>query len=613
MPNTNGNGPRTAVLYARVSTEEQARSGYSLAQQFEALREYAEREGYEVLEEVADPGQSGASLERPGMDRVRDLVASGGVCVVLAQDRDRFAREPAYLYLLREEFAEHGCALRSLNDRGDDSPEGQLADGILDQLAKYERAKIAERSRRGKLRKAREGKVIAGRLPDYGFRFNEARDNYVVDGEKMAVVRRIFYMIGVEGRSINAARKALDSGGVPPPEGGERWVREFIRAIVTDDVYKPHSYSEVKELVSPEVAARLDPEKCYGIWWFNRRRVIHTQISELSGNGRRYRKRTKTLYRPREEWIAVPVPDSGIPREWVDAAREATKDNRAPSSAGRRFWELSGGICYCGGCGRRIRTFTTRGGRGRKLYHYYHCISYRRPDKGPCEQKKNFPAHKVEEPVWEFVRSYLLSPEQLRQDLDRMIDIEREGLRGDPGREHATWVRKLSELDRKRSAYQDQQAEGLITMDELRAKLAALEEVRETARRELEALRTRRERIAELERCRDGILEHYAAHAPEALDSLTPEERHQLYKMLRLRVTLTIEGEIEVSGVFFGGGAFCLPESTQGGYNRRRSRYLKQICPPIRGNSTSGALVQLGFGAGAFLGARDRPALAAAT
>ena len=116
MSNTNGHGPKRAILYTRVSTDEQARSGYSLAQQLEALREYAAREGYEVLEEVSDPGQSGASLERPGMDRVRDLVQSGGVSVVLAQDRDRFAREPAYHYLLRREFEEHGAKIRALND-----------------------------------------------------------------------------------------------------------------------------------------------------------------------------------------------------------------------------------------------------------------------------------------------------------------------------------------------------------------------------------------------------------------------------------------------------------------------------------------------------------------
>src|SRR5918993_1994781 len=143
MPSTNGHGPKRVILYARVSTDEQARSGYSLAQQIEALREYAAREGYESVEEVQDPGQSGASLERPGMDRVRDLVAAGDVSVVLAQDRDRFAREPAYHFLLKQEFEERGTRMRALNDHGDDSPEGELTDGILDQLGKYERAKIA--------------------------------------------------------------------------------------------------------------------------------------------------------------------------------------------------------------------------------------------------------------------------------------------------------------------------------------------------------------------------------------------------------------------------------------------------------------------------------------
>src|ERR687894_2259816 len=177
MPSANDRGPKGAILYARVSTDEQARSGYSLAQQLEALRAYAAREGYEVLEEVSDPGQSGASLERPGMDRVRDLVAAGGVHVVLAQDRDRFAREPAYHYLLCKEFEEHGAKIRALNDRGDHSPEGELTDGILDQLAKYERAKIAERTRRGKHRKLRQGKLVAGYSAGYGYRYNAARDS----------------------------------------------------------------------------------------------------------------------------------------------------------------------------------------------------------------------------------------------------------------------------------------------------------------------------------------------------------------------------------------------------------------------------------------------------
>src|ERR687890_640658 len=194
MPSTNGHDPKRAILHARVSTAEQARSGFSLAQQIEALRDYAAREGYEVLEEVQDPGQSGASLERPGMDRVRDLVAAGGVSMVLAQDRDRFAREPAYHYLLKREFEEHGTKLRALNDRGDDSPEGDLTDGILDQLAKFERAKMAERSRRGLDRKVREGKVVRGNKAPIGFRFSEDGERLEIEPEEMALVASIFRM-----------------------------------------------------------------------------------------------------------------------------------------------------------------------------------------------------------------------------------------------------------------------------------------------------------------------------------------------------------------------------------------------------------------------------------
>src|SRR5215216_4654862 len=213
-----------------------------------------------------NPGQSGASLERPGMDHLRDLVAAGGVSVVLAQDRDRFAREPAYHYLLRREFEEHGTKIRALSDRGDDSPEGELTDGILDQLAKYERAKVVERSRRGKLRKAREGKVVAGHTPNYGFRYNAARDGYVVDEEKMQVVRQIFRMVGAEGVSTHTVARTLERDGVPALGGGKYWDKRAVKRWILDDAYRPHTHEEISRLVRPEVAARLDPQKSYGVW-----------------------------------------------------------------------------------------------------------------------------------------------------------------------------------------------------------------------------------------------------------------------------------------------------------------------------------------------------------
>jgi site-specific DNA recombinase len=249
MPSTNGHVRKLAITYARVSTEEQARSGYSLDQQLEACRAWCAREGYEILEEVTDPGQSGASLERPGMDHVRDLVAShsrgAAELVVLAQDRDRFAREPVYHYLLRREFEEHGAVLRSLNDRGDDSPEGQLTDGILDQLAKFERAKTAERSRRGKRRMASEGKIVGGPSPAYGFRFTEDRTGYEVDEAKMRVVRCIFEDVAA-GKTLRSIIKGLDEEGVPTPGRARLWGQAYVKQLVAHDAYRPHTYEEVR-------------------------------------------------------------------------------------------------------------------------------------------------------------------------------------------------------------------------------------------------------------------------------------------------------------------------------------------------------------------------------
>jgi site-specific DNA recombinase len=549
MPSTNGHGPKRAIFYARVSTDEQARSGYSLAQQLEALREYATREGYQVLEEVSDPGQSGASLERPGMDRVRDLVAAGGVSVVLAQDRDRFAREPAYHYLLRREFEEHGTRIRALNDRGDETPEGELTDGILDQLAKFERAKTGERTRRGRLRKAREGKVIAGRQADYGYRYNAARDGYEVHEGEMAVVRRIFLLIG-EGFSVHGTRAALEEARIPPPRGA-RWQRTFVRECIFDDVYKPYSFEEVAALVSPEVAARLDPFRNYGVWWYNRRRAKRTRVPEHTPSGRQYRERTRYAEKPREEWIAVPVPDAGVPRELVERARAALENNERCSSAGRRYWELSGGIFRCAECGRALVATTARkGAKGaRRLLFYYQCATRRQTGKHACSFSRSVNAQKAEDAVWGAISSLLTDPATLRRDLQAMIERKRK-THGDPDTEARAWAAKLVELERKRDRYQEMFAAEAMTLDELKAKLEALKETRETAEKELASVAGKREGLESMERDRDLILESYAALAPEALAALSPEERRKVYVILNLTVEPSADSDLKISGAF---------------------------------------------------------------
>jgi site-specific DNA recombinase len=158
MPSTNGHGLKRAVLwailYARVSSAEQVES-YSLDQQIDALRAWATKEGYEVLAEIKDEGWSAAYLERPGLDKVRDLVEAGGVSVVVAQDADRITREPAHRAFLDGECERYGTRLVALDDWGDDTHEGELLRFLKGWMAKGERIKTVERSRRGRVQKAR--------------------------------------------------------------------------------------------------------------------------------------------------------------------------------------------------------------------------------------------------------------------------------------------------------------------------------------------------------------------------------------------------------------------------------------------------------------------------
>jgi multidrug resistance efflux pump len=142
-------------------------------------------------------------------------------------------------------------------------------------------------------------------------------------------------------------------------------------------------------------------------------------------------------------------------------------------------------------------------------------------------------------------------------DLERMMELECEGMRGDPEREAKAWLDKLAETDRERRGYQRLAAKGLVTDEELDEALAELEETRATAKRELEALAGRRERLEQLEREKDALLENYAVLAPEALEGLEPEERHRIYKMLRLRVIAGLDGGVEVNGAFGGALSVC--------------------------------------------------------
>ena len=523
-----------AILYARVSTRGQAERGYSLRQQIEALQTYAEKNGYDVLAEIEDDGYSGITLDRPGLDRVRELVEVGGVDLVLAQDRDRFAREPAFHYLLETEFAKYGTKLAAINDWGGDTPEGQLLRGIQDQVAKYERVLITERTRRGKLRRAKEGKVVPAGSPPYGFVYDKTLGNYRVDQPTMRVVRRIFEL-AANGTSLHRIRKTFENEAIPTANGSRYWNVNSIRRAILHDAYRAHTYDEIEPLVSPEVAAKLDPEKRYGVSWYNKR-ASHGPSS----------KRLRGAEKPREDWIAVPIPDAGIPPEWVDAARANLKGDR-PSKANHRFWELSGHVvCKCG-C-KLVSRVTHKNG---SKYYYYVCSRYTRDGREACPHGRWVNAEKLERDVyWALQR---IEPQDFEAQIQTLIDQERA-----PEAEIRGAHEVIENVAHERNKLVRLYTTGRLDDAQYDSHADELKRREEAAHHELERLTSSEERIERLKRIKANPILTWLHE-----DARTEETRRDYYRGMELRVvTGSSVEDTEIRGMF--GSQIVTPTSTSG-------------------------------------------------
>ncbi len=492
------------ALYCRVSTDEQAKSGYSIPDQIRELTQHAGREGYElVCPPIVDDGYSGATPHRPGLSRVIELAEAGAIDLAIATKRDRWFRSRIHRLMLDEDMEECGCRLLSLNDTNN-----RIGDGVLDDFAEYEREQITERTRRGRMQKARSGKVVPA-VPPYGFRRadGDAGEGYEPDPALVPTVRRVFEMVA-GGASLRSVKRAFEEEGVPSPAGKEFWSPYMVRRVVLQDAFRAHTREELGELVeegllAPEVLAALDPARRYGVSWYGREEV------------RKTRKGKRLVPRPRSEWIAVPVPDAGIPRELVDRARAAIKDNRRPSRADGILWQLSGGVARCE-CGRHVlpKRVTSRG----KLYHYYCCGSYWRPSGERCEFARTHPARALEARVEDCILALIRDPEVLRGRVEAQVAEERRRL-SHSGREVAALRAQLDKLERKRRGYLDQQAEGVISMAELKDMLAGLDGERAAIERAIAGLGDQEGRLRELDAL-PALVEDYLKDLPYLVDRM---------------------------------------------------------------------------------------------
>lgn len=300
---------RMAAVYARVSSEQQ-RETHTIASQTAALIEWARTLDVEVPKVwvFEDEGYSGATLERPGLERVRDLAAEGQIQAVLVYSPDRLSRKYAYQILLIEELARHGVETRFLNAPQAATAEDQLVVQFQGMIAEYERAQILERSRRGKRHRARAGEISVLSGAPYGYRYirksEDAPASYVVIDAEARVVRQVYDHYTTAGWSIGAITRWLNDQCVATRKPGARWERSMVWAMLRNPAYR-------------------------GMGCFGKTRVAPRQrvTRTLRMRGGMTTRNSAHHERSREEWIEIPVP-ALITEETFARAQELLHENK---------------------------------------------------------------------------------------------------------------------------------------------------------------------------------------------------------------------------------------------------------------------------------------------
>ena len=555
-----------AIIYTRVSTQEQ-KDGYSLRQQKGALEEWCKKNGYDVLDVIQDT-DSGSHLQRPGLDRVRDLVDSGGVDRVVAQDLDRFARDDVYVGLLKKELNRNNTKLIALNQRSDGSAEGEMTDKLLGVVASFERQMITRRTTRGRLQKAKEGKVP--NTANYGFDNEDGR--YVINDD-MKVIHFLFHAVA-NHESLYSVAKRLNEQGIKSPRGGKIY-GSSLRKYITNDVYKPHTFDELSSIVSPEVLSKLDPNKTYGIHWYNTKHVEYEKTSD-------YRmKQVKKQFKPKEEHIAIPVTDAGIPREIVEKARANLHDKSWQiSKQNDRFFELSGGVAKCNVCGRNMTTTARKypkknGEQG--VNYYYTCKNEF------CEHRNKF--HRVdvlEGLAIEVLQDLCSDGSLIKQAVLDHFDTKKKKL-SNPHDNIQDVTEQISNLETKRERLLDLYVEGDISKDVWQSRSDTINSQISEAESHLQRLSRTSKAIEEIERGKQILMDLFEVgywyeiglteHTPFYVDEHGNEHgtdqenygwkekgaptRNRIYKDVGLKVQVTRED----AWVEIGGSTFCPHEN----------------------------------------------------
>ena len=450
--------PIQTALYARVSSEQQAEA-HTIASQVAALRERVTTDGLVVPAsmEFLDDGYSGATLVRPALERLRDAAAAGGIDRLYVHSPDRLARKYAYQVLLVEELGRYGVEVVFLNRELGRSPEDDLLLQVQGMMAEYERAKILERHRRGKLHAARSGAVHVLSGAPYGDRYVNKHDGggqarYDVLPEEARVGRQVFTWVGRDRLSIGEVCRRLMQAGERTRTGRLVWERRVVWAILKNPAYMGRA--------------------AFGK---TRQGPLRSKLRAQRGRPLQPRRAMSDYDVPSPDWIHIPVPAIVEPEVFA-AVQEQLEENRRyarQSQRGARY--LLQGLLQCQHCGYAFygKPLSPSARKGRpRAYAYYRCVgtdAYRFGGHRLCPNTQ-VRTDRLELAVWQEVCTLLAHPERLAQEFSRRLHTDGQGQQ----QERTALERQVGKLRQGLARLIDSSAEGLLEKQECEPRVTRL-------------------------------------------------------------------------------------------------------------------------------------------
>ena len=505
------------AVYARVPATRQAQA-QTIEQQLDRLRAAAAERGWELEEQhvYRDDGYSGASLGRPGLDRLRDHAALADLDLVLVTAPDRLARKYVHQVLLIDELAGRGCQVEFLDRPMSSDPHDQLLLQIRGAVAEYERTLIAERMRRGRQAKLRAGVLLPWTRPPFGYRLDPERPRQAagvrVDPGEAALVAQLFDWYLEPQATLYRLARQLTGLGVATPMGKPRWNVASVRGILRNPAYAGRALTNRTQVVpSRQRKSAMLP----------------------AGPGQSH------APRPPEDWITVPVPP--IVSEDIFAQVQAKLDvNQQGASRNTRHEYLLRALVSCGAC--RLSCSVRQTGAG---YRYYLCHGRTDPLRVTQGQRctaRYIPAGQLDELVWADLCALLTDPAQMARALGRA----RGGawLPQELHARQATIRQALGQLGRQQQRLLDAYLAEVIGLAELERKREELDRRQATLLAQQRQLDAAAEQRLELQAVADGI-EAFCRTVRAALATATFLQRRQLAELLIDRVVVT-DDQVEI-------------------------------------------------------------------